>query len=247
MQTANWAPFERLIDLVVGVERVADFLSDNSRVSANLLERSVFFRSDPSEIGRRMIIIGEWAGGQCKCASVHRSCSFLHTKPLPDTPQELYGHDFLYPLFTCHSSNPQYCLSTIHIFHHMEPASAGIVFIGFAASLATLAGLVLQSSRIIYEICQNVKNTPQDIQDLQDQLQILHGLLQGLEENPPAPTTSEILLETWQFTIQQLQNDMDSFYKRIQRISKTIKKQGIRMPSVGAAFRTFYEADVLRQ
>lgn len=129
----------------------------------------------------------------------------------------------------------------------MDPASASIAFVGFTASLATLAGLVLQSSRVVHEICQKVKDTPKEVTDLQDQLVQLHGLLQGLKENAPVPTTSGILLETWQFAIQQLQNDMDTFSKRIQTISKHIKQKGSRSPFVGAAFRNFYEADVLKQ
>ena len=59
----------------------------------------------------------------------------------------------------------------------MDPASAAVAFIGVAASLTTLAALVMDSSKTLFNARRKFKSTPEDIKRLCWQLNIFHCLL----------------------------------------------------------------------
>lgn len=59
----------------------------------------------------------------------------------------------------------------------MDPASAVVAFIGVAASLTTLAALVIDSSKTLFNVHRKVKNAPEDIRTLCRQLNALQCLL----------------------------------------------------------------------
>ena len=59
----------------------------------------------------------------------------------------------------------------------MDPASATVAFVGFAASLATLAGLVIESAKTIKEFCSKFESAPDDLERILATLQQLELLL----------------------------------------------------------------------
>jgi|SRR5579862_2307888 len=59
----------------------------------------------------------------------------------------------------------------------MDPTSATITFVGFAASLATVASLVVNSSKTLYNLCRRLKHAPEDIERLLRQLRDYEVLL----------------------------------------------------------------------
>ena len=59
----------------------------------------------------------------------------------------------------------------------MDPASAAVAFIGVAASLATLAALVIDGSKTLFNVHRKVKNAPEDIRRLCRQLNAFQCLL----------------------------------------------------------------------
>ncbi len=64
----------------------------------------------------------------------------------------------------------------------MDPASASVAFIGVAASLTTLATLVIDSSKTLYNVPRKVKKAPKDIKDLVRQLKAFECLLLEAQE-----------------------------------------------------------------
>ena len=59
----------------------------------------------------------------------------------------------------------------------MDPASAAVAFIGVAASLTTLAALVIDGSKTLLNVHRKVKNAPEDIRRLCRQLNAFQCLL----------------------------------------------------------------------
>ena len=59
----------------------------------------------------------------------------------------------------------------------MDPASAAVAFIGVAASLTTLAALVIDSSKTLFNVHRKFKNAPEDIGRLCRQLNAFQCLL----------------------------------------------------------------------
>ena len=54
----------------------------------------------------------------------------------------------------------------VPIYENMDPASAAFAAVSFAASLVTLATLVVDSSKTLYNLRQRLKNGPEDIERL---------------------------------------------------------------------------------
>jgi len=62
----------------------------------------------------------------------------------------------------------------------MDPASATVVFVGFAASLGTLAELLIQSAQTIEDLCRKFRRAPNDLKRFcaaLKRLELLLGLL----------------------------------------------------------------------
>ena len=64
----------------------------------------------------------------------------------------------------------------------MDPASAAIAFIGVAASLTTLAALVIDASKTLLNIHHKVKNAPADIRRLYRELDMFQCLLHEAQD-----------------------------------------------------------------
>jgi hypothetical protein len=113
--------------------------------------------------------------------------------------------------FLFNSSSPYHSLK-LHLLRlsvlsnssrKMDPASAAVAFVRFAASVSTLAGQLLRSSQIIsqiiHDICKKFKGTPKELQDLSRQLRKLRALIQVLENRDLTRIGPSLLLkETWQ-------------------------------------------------
>lgn len=63
----------------------------------------------------------------------------------------------------------------------MDPASAGVAFVGFAASLATLAAVVANSSKTLYDLRNKLKDAPEDVRRLIQAFKFLKGLLAEIQ------------------------------------------------------------------
>ena len=81
----------------------------------------------------------------------------------------------------------------------MDPASATIAVVGFAASLATLAGLVIESTKTINGLCSKFKRAPDDIKRFLVTLQQFEALLKLLKDRTSHYTDTELPQELKQF------------------------------------------------
>jgi hypothetical protein len=63
----------------------------------------------------------------------------------------------------------------------MDPASTSIVAIGFAASIVTLSGLIIDSWQNLYELRDKLKDATKDAQALIEKVHALELLFRALE------------------------------------------------------------------
>ena len=107
----------------------------------------------------------------------------------------------------------------------MDPASASVALVGFAASLTTLAGLALDASTTVYNVQRRFKHAPADIKRLSTELERFELLLHEvhcqihnhLDEN--AASTIRTLLAG---TTSQMHEDMSSFMRVVQRLNAVL-------------------------
>ena len=108
----------------------------------------------------------------------------------------------------------------------MDPASAAVAFVGFAASLATLVAVVIDTSKTIYNLGSKLRHAPKDVERLLFEFEIFGGLLKEIrsraEEHGDANTPPG-LRELWAVSASQMQNDMENFQSVILKLSVLLK------------------------
>lgn len=103
----------------------------------------------------------------------------------------------------------------------MDPASAAVAFIGVAASLTTLAALVIDSSKTLFNVHRKVKNAPEDIRNLCRQLNAFQCLLYEAQDlvrdHGPAYAASAAGTE-FAKAIEHMLNDLRGFKDTVQNL-----------------------------
>ena len=103
----------------------------------------------------------------------------------------------------------------------MDPLSVSVAFVGLAASLSTLAALVIDSSRTLYNIRRKLKDAPEDITRLSRLLIEFECLLSGVQEQirdhqvEYAASGMEMLVGT---AVKYMENDMEGFKDTMRRL-----------------------------
>lgn len=103
----------------------------------------------------------------------------------------------------------------------MDPMSVSVAFVGLAASLSTLAALVVDSSRTLYNIRRRLKDAPEDITRLSRLMMEFECLLSAVQEQirnhqvEYAASGMEMLFET---AVKYMENDMEGFKETIRRL-----------------------------
>ena len=96
----------------------------------------------------------------------------------------------------------------------MDPCSAGVAFIGFAASLATLVAAVAKSSKVLYELRKEFRDAPEDVKMFLEQFAIFQKLLNELSTRLHEPQdigTLRGLHDLLELSMNQMQADMNDF------------------------------------
>lgn len=105
----------------------------------------------------------------------------------------------------------------------MDPASATVAFVGFAASLATLVGLVIESTKTINNFCSKFERAPKELQRFQSTVKQSNCLLALLKEQTSQHADEDLpqnLREYWLENVVQMYTD----YKALEKIA--LKLQG---------------------
>lgn len=103
----------------------------------------------------------------------------------------------------------------------MDPASASVAIVGFAASLTTLAALVIDSCKTLYDVRNQLRNAPKDIRRLSKRLREFEYLVCGLRDIMQAHSsgnTASFIELMFENAAEQMHRDMTDFGVVIQRL-----------------------------
>ena len=148
--------------------------------------------------------------------------------------------------FSCSFLSLSFILGAL--FALMDPASAVIAFVGFGASITTLAGVLLHSAKLLVVIQQEIKDTPQEIEHCLRRIKILCGLLQAVEEADVRIQRhgSPTLRESWMETKDDMYTHLKNFDEKITQVHDALKatRSGLR---VKATMKTFFNKAFLKE
>lgn len=96
----------------------------------------------------------------------------------------------------------------------MDPASATVAFVGFAASLATLTGLLASGLQQLWTVTDKLKNAPKEFKRLSVAVATLHALfvsVQALLHGEYSSSLPALTLLSWLQNAEQIMKDLGAF------------------------------------
>ena len=100
--------------------------------------------------------------------------------------------------------------------------------LSFTASLMTVSGVTIMTSKLIYKLRERVKNAPKDVGDLLEQLQTFQELLEELQkelqDSRDNAAAQSKLLEIWGQSVAHMQRDVESLHTKLSKLEKLLKK-----------------------
>ncbi|OAG39453.1 Pyrroline-5-carboxylate [Fonsecaea monophora] len=119
----------------------------------------------------------------------------------------------------------------------MDPASASVAFIGFAASLTTLAGLVVDSVQTLSELRRRLIHAPEELERLLSVLRQHKSILLELRDRIRVFTPEELpaeLRQFWEENNTQMAADYARLKEHAEKIRTTFQETTITKKSVRA-------------
>ena len=103
--------------------------------------------------------------------------------------------------------------------------------LSFTASLMTVSGVTVMTSKLVFKLCEKVKDAPKDVGDLLEQLQTFEGLLDELrthvQESPDNTATQSRLLQIWGQSVAHMQRDVTILHTKLSKLEQLLKKQSL--------------------
>ncbi len=103
----------------------------------------------------------------------------------------------------------------------MDPASASIALVGFAASLATLAAVVIDSSKTLYNVRTRLRDAPKDIKRLSRKLKEFEALVAEVQDKMQRHRfryTTSFIKDAFESAAEQMYQDMTEFGNIIEKL-----------------------------
>lgn len=103
--------------------------------------------------------------------------------------------------------------------------------LSFTASLMTVSGATIMTSKLVYTLCEKVKNAPKDVGDLFEQLQTFQELLDELktqlQDSRDNTATQSKLLQIWGQSVAHMQRDVESLHTKLSKLEQLLKKKSL--------------------
>ena len=103
--------------------------------------------------------------------------------------------------------------------------------LSFTASLVTVSGVTIMTSKLVYRLRDKVKNAPKDVGDLLEQLQTLQELLEELQaqlQNSQDNTAAQSkILQIWGQSVAHMQRDVESLHTKLSKLEQLLKKKSL--------------------
>ncbi|KAL5389245.1 hypothetical protein DPSP01_002558 [Paraphaeosphaeria sporulosa] len=130
----------------------------------------------------------------------------------------------------------------------MDPASATVAFVGFAASITTLAAVLFQSCKTLRDLCHDLHNAPQDLHRLLRNAQTLEKVVLQVKRTGAEIANEESMEHIdayWMNNVKDMERDLEVFNKKVSKLQKSLEKPSITSLQVKARFyKVFSESDI---
>ncbi len=130
----------------------------------------------------------------------------------------------------------------------MDPASAGIAFVGFAASLATLAAVIANSSKTLYNLRNKLKDAPEDSRILIASFKLFEDLLEEIQaqlQEHGDVAGSQRLQKLWVDSEAQMLEDMEGFKVVVDRLDSLLNGPTLSSKRMRFRIRTYFDEDTI--
>lgn len=131
----------------------------------------------------------------------------------------------------------------------MDPASAAVAFVGFAASIATLSAVVANSCKTIHNVWHSFKDAPQDVHRLIKKMKRLEKVISEIERNvvqfgeDPSSLDSQ---QCWVDQIKEMVDDFAIFDDKINNLKALTAKTSAKKHLWARARKFLSEDDILK-
>ena len=128
----------------------------------------------------------------------------------------------------------------------MDPASAAVAFVGFAASIASLSALILDSCNKIHSIAQSLKNAPNHIRRLFSKVKRLHSVISEIEkignEIGDEPFGTDVQRD-WMNISTTMRADLVAFEGKVSKLQKSLDGKSLSKVHMSVRVRMFFSAE----
>lgn len=123
-----------------------------------------------------------------------------------------------------------------------------VTIVGFAASLATLAAVLVDSSKTLYNLRDKLHDAPDDVRRLVRQFKIFEGLLEGIQARIQEHEDLGLrqgLQELWEGSAEQMHRDMEDFKVIVSRLHRLLEGPTISSKLIRLRIRHFFNEDTV--
>lgn len=132
----------------------------------------------------------------------------------------------------------------------MDPASAAVAFVGFAASIASLSAVVVNSCKTIHNVWHSLKDAPQDVRRLLRKMKTLEKVILEIGtvavqfSNDPSRLD---LQQHWADHIEEMVDDWTVLNDKIIKLQASLTAKTSSGKNLRARVRKFFsEDDILK-
>ncbi|MCJ1477115.1 hypothetical protein MMC13_005786 [Lambiella insularis] len=132
----------------------------------------------------------------------------------------------------------------------MDPASAGIAFVGFAASIATLAAVVVDSCQTLHDVCKSFREAPADIRRLYTKVLRLERMIQETKKigeefhGDPPPVDLQTF---WNEIVIDVEKDFRILQEKITKLRASLENKSWSTKHFSARFRKFFADEEIKK
>ena len=122
--------------------------------------------------------------------------------------------------------------------------------LSFTASLMTVSGVTIMTSKLIYTLRERMKNAPKDVGDLLEQLQTFQELLEELQKQMQDPgdntAAQSKLSQIWGQSVAHMRRDVESLRIKLSKLEQLLKKKSLGSKVLVSARQMLSEKDVAK-
>ncbi|KAF2114230.1 hypothetical protein BDV96DRAFT_633020, partial [Lophiotrema nucula] len=130
----------------------------------------------------------------------------------------------------------------------MDPASATVAFVGFAASITTLTATLFNSCKTLRDLCHDLGNAPQDLHRLLRNVQILERMVIQVKQTGTEIVSDESMAHLdayWKNNATDMETDLQGFHQKVSKLQSGLDKPSVTSKHVRARFyKVFTESDI---